>query len=156
MRFRAAGPLAVVVVLSVIAAASARIFWVPVAGPMFKPPKHVYFTVKAPLVAPSGQPGSGTVKIDCNGGDDADRLIVKAVDLPANVGCKVWFVEPRSGKRMGEPFVTRTEGDGSLHIVVFGALCYLKEFSHLMVVINEKVALMGDLTPPPPSPSPKK
>lgn len=145
----------VAVVLALGGTAGAYMFWVPVAGPMFKKPDHRYVTVKSDLLPAAGGQGSGTAKLDCNGGDDADRLVVKASGLPPNANVKVWFCELKpNGKRLGEPLAARTDESGNLKITVMGSLCYLKAYPQLIIVINDKVALTGDMRPPAPSPKP--
>lgn len=124
--------------------ATARMFWIPVAGPMFKKGKKVYATIKTPLVAPSGVAASGTVKLDCNAGDDADRLVVKAEGLPAGTPCQIWFADG-VGKPVGDPLEAAIDADGHLRLTVFGDLCHLKQCPMLLVMVRGHEALRAEL-----------
>lgn len=124
--------------------ATARMFWIPVAGPMFKKGKKVYATIKTPLVAPSGAAGSGTVKLDCNAGDDADRLVVKAEGLPAGTPCQIWFADG-VGKPVGDPLEAAIDAEGHLRFTVFGELCHLKQCPMLLVMVRGREVLRAEL-----------
>lgn len=136
--------------LLVTGVAAQRMFWIPVAGPMFKKGKKHYATYRAPLSAEAGEASVGTVKLDCNAGDDADRLVLKASGMPPGAACKVWFGDAR-GKCLGDPLEATADADGHLHLTVFGDLCHLKQCPMLLVGIGERIVLRADLREPAPA-----
>lgn len=142
--FRAIALATLGLVLVASLAATARMLWIPVAGPMFKKGKKVYTTVKTSLVAPSGATATGTVKLDCNAGDDADRLIVKAAGLPSSAPCQIWFADA-AGKHVGDPLEAAIDGDGNLHVTVYGDLCHFKECPMLVVTVRGYEVLRAEL-----------
>lgn len=141
--------------------AVATFFWIPVMRPgPIHPGKRHYLTVRVALSPPASQhsTAAGIAKLVCNGGDDADRLSVRASGLPRNAACKVWFSQYKTDRRNGSPFETNTDDAGSLHFSVEGLFCDLKHYPALIVVIENKVALvadlLGDSLPPSSSPRP--
>ena len=131
-------------VLVVSLATVARMLWIPVSGPLYKKGKKTYATVRAPLVGNAGEAARGTVKLDCNSGDDADRLVLKASGLQPGLVCQIWFAD-ENGKRLGEPLEATVEADGHLRVTVFGELCHLKECPKLVVTVRGREVLAADL-----------
>ncbi|NDD29514.1 MAG: hypothetical protein EB084_14735 [Proteobacteria bacterium] len=128
-------------------AAVSRMMWIPISGPMYKAPKKHYATISVPLVAPGGGAATGSVRLYCNAGDDADRLVVRASGLAPSARCMLWFADGAE-RHVGEPFEVAADVDGTLHFTVHGALCALKDAPLLLITVGGGVVLRADLRAP--------
>ncbi|MBM3460474.1 MAG: DUF4102 domain-containing protein [Armatimonadetes bacterium] len=112
--------------------------------------RHEYHTITTPLTDKMGGNARGTVKIICNGGQDADCLRVHASGLKPETTYRLFYVEPGTRKRapLGDPPEVKTDARGVFQLVMYGKLCPIDKYG-LLVVIEEGVTIMtADITVP--------
>lgn len=150
--------IATVLVLAAAIASHARVFWLPLSGPLYHKPHH-YETYRVALIPldPHSK-ATGYVHLYGNGGDDADRLALRATGLPPDTRCEMWFSNEQKHTRMGRPLVVHTDATGLLHFTVYGSFCDVKHYPDIIIVIGRRLVLQANLVGPqqkwPPTASP--
>ncbi len=107
-------------------------------------PKHDFHTIKAAFADRSGGRATGTVKIVCNAGQDADMVIVNAHGLKPGMKYRVAFVNNNDQKRspVGYPGEAVTDEQGNFRYEVAGKLCPVDKWSRI-VLVEEGISRMS-------------
>jgi len=128
---------------------AAREAWGDESGPVASAQKHHAdcHTAQAVLVSSLAGGASGTIKLVCNGGYDSDRIVITATRLQADTEYTVWFVDPKTQRRVAPPGnVAHTDASGEFHLVITGSVCPLPAFASVAIMEKGLTVLSGDLS----------